>query len=289
MMRTRVIVGSILAAIVLGLLFIDESLKPWYPLLYLLGIGLGLASCWEFLSLIPPYQRPHFWIATAGVVAAISGPWLHIAVADNKHPGLWSSSTLIFVVMAAFLHEMRIYQGPGQATTRVAWTALVVIYLGVMPSYLFALRWLNASESDPRRGLHALLLAIFVPKCGDIGAYFTGKLLGRHRMTPLLSPKKTWEGAVGSLVGSVVAAILGSYWGARPEAWAARAAGFGLVVGVLGMLGDLAESLLKRESSQKDSSDAIPGFGGVLDVIDSVVFTAPVSYLWLSHDSVAPL
>ena len=120
---------------------------------------------------------------------------------------------------------------------------------------------------------------MFVPKGNDIGAYFTGKfltgrVLGRTPMTPLLSPKKTWQGAIGGiLAGCVVAVGIVSLGPVLPTTLAA--VGFGLTVGVAGMLGDLAESLLKRDRQTKDASASVPGFGGVLDVIDSLLFAAP--------------
>jgi phosphatidate cytidylyltransferase len=124
-------------------------------------------------------------------------------------------------------------------------------------------------------------LAIFVPKGCDIGAYFTGRLLGRHHMTPLLSPKKTWEGAAGGMVASVAIAIGINRLGPVLPLGLAGEIGFGATVGAAGMLGDLAESLIKRDCQKKDASQAVPGFGGMLDVVDSVVFAAPVAYWWL--------
>jgi phosphatidate cytidylyltransferase len=102
-------------------------------------------------------------------------------------------------------------------------------------------------------------------------------------MTPVLSPKKTWEGAAGGLLLAVAAtalidrlgpvAVLGEDW--------LREVGFGLSVGMTAMLGDLAESLIKRDCGQKDASQVMPGFGGVMDVVDSVIYSAPVVYWWL--------
>jgi phosphatidate cytidylyltransferase len=155
-----------------------------------------------------------------------------------------------------------------------------VAYLGLLPAFFVQLRWWP-DAAPALAGVTALALVIFVPKCGDIGAYFTGRLVGRHAMTPLLSPKKTWEGLAGGLTASVAVAaalngvlspILGTH---------AQAAAFGLAVGVAGVLGDLAESLIKRDCKQKDASHVVPGFGGVLDVVDSVLFAAPVAYWWL--------
>jgi phosphatidate cytidylyltransferase len=136
--------------------------------------------------------------------------------------------------------------------------------------------------ADPQKGAVALALAIFVPKCCDIGAYFAGRFLGRHPMTPVLSPKKTWEGAVGGLLAAVGAAVaIDRFDPVVAGGWPGEI-GFGLTVGVAGMLGDLAESLVKRDCRSKDASQSVPGFGGLLDVIDSVIFAAPVAWLWMS-------
>ncbi len=99
-------------------------------------------------------------------------------------------------------------------------------------------------------------------------------------MTPVLSPKKTWEGLAGGLVTSALIAFgLNHFWPVLSSA--VSALGFGLVVGTVGSLGDLAESLIKRDCQRKDASAVVPGFGGVLDVIDAVLFAAPVAYWWI--------
>jgi phosphatidate cytidylyltransferase len=111
----------------------------------------------------------------------------------------------------------------------------------------------------------------------DTAAYFVGRWIGRHKMAPLLSPKKTWEGAVGGLVGSVVAALLCVPLFGLPLSLA-QAALIGLVGGVVGPLGDLAESLIKRQVGLKDAGNLIPGHGGILDRADSLLFNGAVLY-----------
>jgi phosphatidate cytidylyltransferase len=164
-------------------------------------------------------------------------------------------------------------------------TVWIVGYLGLLPSFLTQLRWLDgtASGSNDQWGAVAIAMAIFVPKVCDIGAYFTGRFLGRHRMTPILSPKKTWEGAAGGLVASVLTAIGIDRLGPTPvlQSDLILEVGFGITVGLVAMWGDLAESLIKRDCRQKDASQVVPGYGGVLDVVDSVMFAAPVAYWWL--------
>jgi phosphatidate cytidylyltransferase len=171
------------------------------------------------------------------------------------------------------------YRGPGSVVPRLGLFVLTVAYLGLLGSFLARLRWLHA---DPYRTGLMLTLTIFVPKCADIGAFFTGTFLGRHKMTPILSPKKTWEGFAGGMVLAVVVAVGLSFADDLFRGGMLEAAAFGLVVGVAGVLGDLAESLVKRDCEVKDAAKSIPGFGGLLDVIDSVLFAAPVAYLWFA-------
>jgi len=143
---------------------------------------------------------------------------------------------------------------------------------------LLQIRWSAGADA----GL-GLAMAVFVPKAGDIGAYTAGRLFGRHKMTPALSPKKTWEGFAGGLVASVLVAFIPAYFFTTPHVvdnTALFALGFGLTVGLAAVAGDLAESLLKRDAGLKDAGSAVPGFGGVLDVLDSVLVAAPVAYLW---------
>ncbi|MEM1304554.1 MAG: phosphatidate cytidylyltransferase, partial [Planctomycetota bacterium] len=148
--------------------------------------------------------------------------------------------------------------------------------------------------SDGLWGMVALVSLIAVVKGNDIGAYTAGRLTGRHKMTPVLSPGKTWEGFTGGMVMSVAAAwvCLGPFatWiGAAPSeaaatnGWWFGVVLYGLLVGLAGVAGDLAISLLKRDAGLKNSSSWLPGLGGVLDLLDSVLLGAPVAYvLWVA-------
>ena len=294
MLWTRALVGSLLAALIIGVLIGDDFLAPWFPFLFGVALLLGLAGGYELVGLIPSARRPRMWLCFAGLLIVIAANWvrpMHLewpAIVPVISPWPLILGALAGVVIAAFLCEMAGYREPGEAVTRVALTAFVVVYLGLLASFLFQLRWLPPAPGGANRARSALLLTIFVPKCGDIGAYCTGRLLGRHKMTPRLSPKKTWEGAVGGMVLAVLTAIGVCAFGFRPDLWIAKAAAFGVAVGIAGMFGDLAESLIKREGQKKDASQAVPGFGGVLDVIDSVLFAAPVAYFWLTT-AISPL
>jgi phosphatidate cytidylyltransferase len=141
----------------------------------------------------------------------------------------------------------------------------------------------------------AVVSLIVVTKMSDTGAYFVGRSLGRHKMTPILSPKKTIEGGIGGILTACLASWIFFRWcvpGLVGEAsvvtpwWGAVV--YGAVIAVAGACGDLAESLLKRDMERKDSSRWMPGLGGVLDVLDSLLIAAPAAYLCWAIGLVGP-
>jgi phosphatidate cytidylyltransferase len=286
MLRTRLWMGAILVALAVGVLVVDQRLAPWYPFLVMLVLALAEMACFELLRLLAPERRPFAWLAHLAVGVLVVVNWLpHVRLVgwwETGNPWTWVVSAFAAVVLAAFVVEMPAYREPGEAVTRIAMLVWVAGYLGLLPSFFAQLRWLSSTEeAGANTGTVALALAIFVPKGCDIGAYFTGRFLGRHRMTPVLSPNKTWEGAAGGLAAAVAIAVGINRLGPALTGGLVREVGFGLTVGAAGMLGDLAESLIKRDCQKKDASQAVPGFGGMLDVVDSVVFAAPVAYWWL--------
>lgn len=267
MLRTRLIVGAVLAAVAGCVLAFDQG--PYFPGMLVLAVVASALATLEFRALMPAATRPRLVPALLGVLAVMLANWLPRA----------DSVSLAFagVVLAAFLVEMWVYRDPGHCVTRIAHTVLLVAYLGVLGGFFVRLRFL------PEDSLIALLLAVFVPKGGDIGAYFVGRFLGKHRFSPRLSPKKTWEGFAGGLAASAGVAIGLSFAAPLFPGGIAEAAGFGVCVGLAGVLGDLAESLVKRDAAAKDASASIPGFGGILDVIDSVLFAAPLVWWWVGR------
>jgi phosphatidate cytidylyltransferase len=287
MLRTRLWMGALLVALIVAMLVLDQA--PWYPFLFLLLLVLSLAGCAELLGLLGTARKLPSWLCYTAVAALTAANWLaHLPVPAgtlDPSPWFWVGNVFTGVVLAAFLVEMATFREPGDSVNRIALTVWVAAYLGLLPSFFAQLRWLGAGSvaREADRGTAALALAVFVPKCCDIGAYTVGRVLGRHRMTPVLSPKKTWEGAVGGLITAVLVAVGIDRFGPAPvlQNDPMREVLFGLSLGAAGMLGDLAESLIKRDSRHKDASHVVPGFGGVLDVVDAVLFAAPVAYWWL--------
>jgi len=275
MIRTRFLVGTLLFWGTVGILVADQWLAPWFPCLFICLTIMGMMATWELIRLFPAAFRPTPWVALLGVnVILASNFTLPFADSGSRLNGIVVAFLGMF--LAAFLVEMYCYREPGSAILRLAFTTLAFVYLGLLGSFLAQLRWLG----DVHRTSTILALTIFVPKAGDIGAFFTGTFLGRHKMTPIVSPKKTWEGFAGGLLFAIAAAIGLSYTGDVFRLGILEAAAFGLVIGIVGVLGDLAESLIKRDCQAKDAAQSIPGFGGLLDVVDSVLFAAPVAYFW---------
>jgi len=145
-----------------------------------------------------------------------------------------------------------------------------IIYLGLLSAFVLAVRI--------DFGLWPLLMFVFVVKSADIGAYAVGASFGKHKFSPKLSPGKTWEGMAGAVATAMIVAILFSASFDIMVWW--LAAIFGLCFSFIGQAGDLVESMIKRDAEQKDSANNVPGFGGILDIIDSLLVAAPFAYIF---------
>jgi phosphatidate cytidylyltransferase len=178
---------------------------------------------------------------------------------------------LSFALMACFLYQ-RIRYGLSGVLANCGAACFSILYLGLLGAF--------APATYIDFGPWHLLMLIFVVKCSDIGAYTAGRLFGKHKFSPVISPKKTWEGVAGGVVLAVLTAVAFAVF-CDIMSWR-LAIVFGVVFAFLGQLGDLAESMLKRDAETKDSSNSVPGFGGILDVVDSILITAPFGYLFFS-------
>lgn len=294
------ILGVALAAALAGLCWLDAQASR--PGIVLAGLAIALAAL-AAGEMRRMYRQRGVVLSSSAVymgallpVIVSSVPILFPRVLVNPTVGVtgWLALGLAFGLMAALAGEMRRYDAPGKSIENVAHAALTVLYIGGLVGMLVQLRLVQApSEIGGWRGLYPLLATIATVKLSDIGQYVVGRTFGRHKLAPLISPGKTWEGAVGGiLLATFLAAVgiatlnqgvRGLRWSYFPMVWC-----FALTVSVAGLLGDLAESLLKRDAGVKDSSDWMPGFGGVLDLLDSILFAAPVAYMWWVVGIVGP-
>jgi phosphatidate cytidylyltransferase len=178
---------------------------------------------------------------------------------------------LSFALMACFLYQ-RIRYGLSGVLANCGAACFSILYLGLLGAF--------APATYIDFGPWHLLMLIFVVKCSDIGAYTAGRFFGKHKFSPVISPKKTWEGMAGGVVLATLTAVAFAVF-CDIMSWR-LAIVFGVIFAFLGQLGDLAESMLKRDAETKDSSSSVPGFGGILDVVDSILITAPFGYLFFS-------
>lgn len=165
--------------------------------------------------------------------------------------------------------------------------AISVTLFGLMyvPWLLNFIQKINFFPGIDGNGRYFLLYFVLVTKSSDTGAYCVGSIFGRHKMIPRISPGKTWEGFAGALLGSILASwLFVHYLGHRLVGMnLANTIVLGLLLGLAAVIGDLIESLFKREAGVKDSGKYFPGIGGILDLLDSLLFNAPIMYLYLRH------
>ena len=203
-------------------------------------------------------------LAYPGLVLAL---FLIAAPLFNRPEIVWLALTLSVIVPLIWVMVRR---DKSVAFVSWGWTLAGIMYLGWLASHYIALRSLE-------HGREWVIFALFSTFMSDTSAYFVGRAIGRHKMTPSISPGKTWEGALGGLLGAVILSLILRWWLPLPVSYlgaAAIAAG----ISIFAQIGDLAESLFKRNTGAKDSSKALPGHGGFLDRIDSVIFAGVFIY-----------
>ncbi len=302
MLSTRLAMGLSLVAVLLLILGLDEYLAPWFPLWFAASMFVMGSCAQELVSLLKHTSaKPAGNTVFGGAIALVIANWApHIVeywaksdpnrisndfeLAASLHVMAWPFWAFAAIVMLAFVVESIQFEKPGQTMATIAGTVLAVAYVGVLGSFIIQMRWFDG----PYHGLPLLALLVATAKGADTGAYTFGRLFGKHKLWPKLSPNKTIEGALGGLLFGVLAAILVTavtrYLLKSPCLTWGGAVGFGLIVGPVAQLGDLMESMIKRDCVQKDASSAVPGFGGVLDVLDSLLFAGPVAYgywIWI--------
>lgn len=249
----------------------------------LLAIVAGIAA-WEMFRIAAPYEP----MARLGIALAVLIP---IAVWGYQRgrftpPPLTLGAVVLLATFALAIFVRGVDRRPVGAT---AVTLFVAAYTGGMLAFAYGLRYHNYTVGT-LAGAVLLLYPLVLTWVSDTAAFFVGRAIGRRKLIPRVSPGKTVEGAVGALVFTMLASwfyarfVLVPYaqLGVRP----AMALFVGLVISVAVQLGDLAESLAKREGGVKDSSHLIPGHGGVLDRIDSLLFAIPTAYLLFSYPGV---
>lgn len=264
-------------------------------LIPIIWLAMACVGTWELIRLLRIKGiNPHARLAYVAVIVFVLLPWFSSAgllgdkpihVEGFYWPKVWMVITVLLLGGAAFLRGR-----PDNAIRDMGATLLIILYLGFLASFGMHLRC--STELPDADGAWVLLACLTIIKVSDIGAYFVGSAMGRHKLAPLISPGKSIEGAIGGVASSVLVAVILAYGQWVPFfrlgspgngdlcIWGVIL--FGVALSLSGQVGDLVESCFKRDAGIKDSSQIIPGLGGILDLIDSPLFALPTAWLLLT-------
>ena len=314
MLWQRILFGSLMIAAAVGIVALDGWLS-WCGLAPLdeaplsgmvktrLMCGLALTLMLAVLIMLATFEMGRLcregghqpaadWAAFVSVLLMLA-PWVefqqHIASATPGIRLMGGMPLSLFLLTGGVLGAalcILARKTTEKAVSNLAVTCLMMLYLGLLGSFAIRIRCLDPGPG----GAAAVIYFILTVKAGDIGAYFTGKLCGKHKLAPWVSPGKTIEGAVGALLlAAAVSCAAVWLWENRLDITLgpapltmSQALVFGVFMAICGHLGDLVESLMKRDVGSKDSGRAVPAFGGLLDIVDSPVFTAPIAWWMLT-------
>lgn len=262
MVKKRVITALCGLPVLIAAVWFDKPL-PWFTVV---AVIWGLLAAFEFYSVAAVSRvRTLLYFGLVWTLLFIISPHFHN---DFLISLLLSSAVVVSLILLVFSSQKE------GVFTNWAWTIAGILYVGWLLSYLVALRL--------DFGRNWLFLALFATFGYDTFAFFVGRALGKHHLAPRISPGKTWEGAIGGVFGAVIACLLFTLpTPLQVSLGYGQAILLGLLVSVFGQLGDLAESLLKRNMGVKESGNLMPGHGGLLDRMDSVVFVGVVVYYYV--------
>ncbi len=257
----RILLNVILVVMTLVSIFVCPS---WIFMIWLmLFIGLGLNELFDMILKkgVPVYKK-------TGIFMGLVIPLIILNPAEEL--------VLVFLLLAFILFfALQFFKkNHMDAILGISTTVFGVIYVSWLASYLLKIRQFD-------QGSLLVLFTILVCKASDAGAFFIGKNFGRHKLLKEISPNKSIEGAIGGFCFSILAAFLSKIYLTRISVHHLLV--LGVLVGLAAQLGDLSESLIKRDCAVKDSGNLIPGQGGVLDTLDSILFSAPIVYLYLKY------
>ena len=290
MLGWRLTISAILVPGLLGLFWWDSSLGDGAPVLLIFCLLLAIRGAFEMVHLLTTRaMKPSFEMTALCNTVVVLAAWYHVRILRSPDGlnGLLLSLGLVAAALAGsflllMLFEAVRYRKPGNSMESLGANMVTVMYAGGLLAVIAQFRWFP----DPAIGYFAIGSVIIAAKSGDIMAYTFGRLWGKRKMVPLLSPGKTWVGGFGAIVGSCLGGWLwltfgGRLFTANPMASDLTCVlAYSATMGIVGLIGDLCESLIKRDAEKKDSAILMPGFGGLLDLLDSPLFAGPIALAW---------
>ena len=280
----RLITSVILWTVIIAALFSSSSLVSDGVFLLII-VFLALAGLAEFYGLAEKRGLACFkWCGLLGGALLMVGTFLNLIgrIGTQGSPARvndFETGFIILFVLGLCLRQL-VSKSSAAGITAIATTLLGLMYVPWLLNFIQKISFFPDVE-----GKFFLLYFILVTKFSDMGAYSVGSLIGRHKMIPRISPGKTWEGFAGAIAVSTTASLVFvHFFGGRMAGMNfLHATILGIVLSVTAVIGDLIESLFKREAGVKDSGSLFPGIGGILDLLDSLLFNAPIMYLYLRH------
>ncbi len=272
-MKTRLLT----AAVALPILIASIILPSWFPQtvwIFVIIAALALAAgLFEFYLLSKKLELKAD--ASVGYLGAAAIFVAFLFDAPAKSPDLLLATIALFLIAVLVSQTFRFQKDFSKMLTGVGVTLLGVFYVAFLGGFLVATR--VGFENSPNLSTNLLAFFFLVIFGSDAGAYFAGKALGKHKLIPKISAGKTWEGLIGGIVAAGGFGALATFW-FFPELPYQFSIPLAAVMAAVGVLGDLAESAMKRGSNTKDAATILPGHGGLLDRLDSLLFNAPILY-----------
>jgi phosphatidate cytidylyltransferase len=272
-MKTRILTAAIALPILIASIVLPSYYRETYWLFVIIAAFALAAGLFEFYSLTKKLElKGDAGVAYIGAAALFVNFLLDTPA---KAPDLLLATLSLFVIIVLITQTFRFQKDFTKMLTGVGVTLLGPIYVAFLGGFLIATR--VGFEYDPYLSTHLLGYFFLVLMGSDTGAYFTGKSLGKHKLIPKISPGKTWEGLIGGFLVAAAFAALATFW-FFPELPYYASIPLAIVMSAVGVLGDLAESAMKRGSGAKDAASVLPGHGGFLDRLDSLLLNAPILY-----------
>lgn len=276
----RFISTIVLWSLALGIVF------SGYEIFYLVLIGaFGLRALWEFYRMLDHRGLPNFKV-TGLICGAVmlGGGFYYFSRMGPARSYDFELTVMLFFLLTMFGRQMFARLRDDEPLQTMAYTLFGLMYVIWLFNFMTKIVYVvPRSEAGVVTGQFYCLYVIAVTKFSDMGAYLTGMTFGKHLLIPHISPKKTWEGLVGALAFSLLASL--GLYKLIPQklsvlTWT-HAIILGLLLGAAAVIGDLAESIVKRSTGVKDSGGLLPGIGGALDLIDSLLFTGPLLFFYM--------
>jgi phosphatidate cytidylyltransferase len=296
-LRNRLTFGPLMLGGLFLMLWLDHAAQGWTQewmrrkynvpegvggigILILLGIVMPIATLELAVLFTAERVRPYRIIAAIGSWALIAHAFLTQFPPFQKIAASSFAFIIAFLMLASALRRAWARE-THDAIVKMAGTVLTTMYLGGLAWFIMAIRVKHSQHPQDFHGTTWTILSmLLMVKFTDIGAYFGGRAFGKTKLIPWLSPGKTWEGLIFGLLTAGIIGAVSARW--LPNVHPIKGFGFGVIIGGIGQLGDLLESLMKRDAEVKDSGALVPGFGGILDIIDSPLVAAPFAYLLFS-------